>query len=205
MRDHAVATKDMVLLINIPHDLPVRDWVVSILHVAAITLIEAITEQRDHRLSDRLLIVGPFAQFFQLMIILPGYNAHRENAQLLHPVFLNDFLYGIPIHKHPSSLSLHPGTSTVVIGSYLYPGAVIVVIDGALNPCSVVVIPDGRRNVGDRDSDGCDSGVIGRVSAARRSLAIVDDKGLIPCGKICRQIVEECSVGRGAESVGDRV
>ena len=100
MRDNSVAAKGMVLLIDITHDLAVRDGVISVLHVATVALIKAIVQKSHHRQPDRLLVVGALAQFLQLAIVYPGDDTQREYTQLLYPVFLNDFLHSIPVHRH---------------------------------------------------------------------------------------------------------
>ena len=100
VRNHAVAAKSMILLVNVPHDLPVGDWIVTVLHMAAVAFIKAIPEQRDHRLSDCLLIIISLFQFFKLSVVLPGNHTQREYAELLRPVLLDDLLYAIPVHRH---------------------------------------------------------------------------------------------------------
>ena len=100
MRNHTVAAEGVVLLVDIPHDLTVGDGVVSVLHVTAVTFIEAIPEQRDHCLPDRLLVVISLLQLLELSVVLPGNHAQRKYAQLLHPVLLDDLLHGIPVHRH---------------------------------------------------------------------------------------------------------
>ena len=103
VRDNAVAAESVVLFIDIPHDLPVGDWVVSVLHVAAIALIEAIPQQRHHGLPDCLLVIGVLVKPPDLTVVLPGDHAQRDDAELLHPVFLNDLPNGLPVHRHSSS------------------------------------------------------------------------------------------------------
>lgn len=100
MGNDAVAAEGMVLLIDIPHDLPVGDRVVSVLHVAAIALVEAIPEQCDHRKPDGFLVVVPFLQLLELSVVLPGDHALREHAELLNPVLLDDLPYSLPVHRH---------------------------------------------------------------------------------------------------------
>ena len=106
VRDNAVAAESVVLFIDIPHDLAVRDRVVSVLHVAAIALIEAIPQQRHHGLPNRLLIVGALVKPLDLTVVLPGDHTQRDDAELLHPVFLNDLPDGLPVHRHSPSLYL---------------------------------------------------------------------------------------------------
>ena len=130
VRDNTIAAEGMVLLIDIPHDLTVRDRIVPVLHVAAIAFIKAIPKQRHHGLPDRLLIVGALTELLYLTIVLPGDYAEHDDAKLLHPVFLNDLPHGIPVHRHfPFLLFRQPGTAVVVIRHDLPPGAVIVVPD----------------------------------------------------------------------------
>ena len=69
-----------ILLVDIPHDLTVGDGVVSVLHVTAVTFIEAIPEQRDHCLPDRLLVVGALTELLQLAVVHPGDDTQREHA-----------------------------------------------------------------------------------------------------------------------------
>lgn len=80
MRDNSVPAKGMVLLVDIPHDLAVGDGVISVLHVATVALIEAIPEQCDHCLSDRLLVVGALTELLQLAVVYPGDDTQREHA-----------------------------------------------------------------------------------------------------------------------------
>lgn len=80
MRDNSVAPEGMVLLVDIPHDLPIWDRIVSVLHVASVALIEAIAQQSHHGLPDRLLVVGALAQLFQLAIVYPGDDTQRKYA-----------------------------------------------------------------------------------------------------------------------------
>ena len=103
MRYDPIAAEGMVLLIDVPHDLTVRDRVVPVLHVAAVALVKAIPQQRHHGLSDCLLIVGALVKPLDLTVVLPGDHAQRDDAELLHPVFLNYLPHGIPVHRHPSS------------------------------------------------------------------------------------------------------
>lgn len=105
MRNDPVASESVVLFIDIPHNLTIWDRIVSVLHVTAIAFVEAITQQRHHGLPDRFLVVGALAELPDLSVVLPGDYAQRDDAELLHPVFLNDFPHGIPVHRH-SPLSL---------------------------------------------------------------------------------------------------
>ena len=149
MCDNSVPPKGVVLLVDIPHDLAVGDGVVSILHVATVSLIEAIAQQCHHGLPDRLLVVRALAELLQLAVVYPGDDTQREYTELLYPVLLNDLLHSFPVHRHsPLYLYLNPGTAIVVIGHDLNPGAVFVIIGGALHPCAVVVVPDRRITVG---------------------------------------------------------
>lgn len=111
MCDDAIAAESVVLFIDIPHDLPVRDRIVSVLHVASIALIEAIPKQRHHGLPDRFLVVGALAELPDLTIVLPGDHAQRDDAELLHPVFLNDLPHGIPVHRHSPSFIVQAAMS----------------------------------------------------------------------------------------------
>ena len=111
MRNHTVASESVVLLVDIPHDLTVGDRVVSVLHVTAVTLVKAIPKQGDHRPPDRLLVGGALAQLLQLTVVLPGDNAQRNHAELLHPVFLNDLPHGIPVHRHSPSFIVQAAMS----------------------------------------------------------------------------------------------
>ena len=100
MRDDSIATEGVILFVDIPHDLAVGDRIVSVLHMPAVALIKAIPEQRDHRLSDRLLIVISLLQFLELTIVLLGDYTQRENTKLLYPVLLDDLLHAILVHRH---------------------------------------------------------------------------------------------------------
>ena len=162
MRDHTVATESMILLIDVPHDLSVGDRVVSILHVATVTLVEAISQQGNHCLPDRLLVIGAFAQLLQLPVVHPSYDSQREHAKLLNPVFLDDFLHCTPVHRHsPFMLYLNPGSPAVVVRGHLNPCTVVVIVDSTLNPCAAVVVPYGSCNIRHRYGNGADSGIVG--------------------------------------------
>ena len=103
MRNNAIASESVILLIDVPHDFPVRNRIVSVLHVSAIALVEAIPEQRHHGLSDCLLVIGALVKPLDLTVVLPGDHAQRDDAELLHPVFLNDLPNGLPVHRHSPS------------------------------------------------------------------------------------------------------
>lgn len=77
VRNDAVATKGMILFVDIPHDLPVRNRIVSVLHMAAVALIEAIPEQCDHCKPDGFLFVVPFLQLRELSLVLSSDHALR--------------------------------------------------------------------------------------------------------------------------------
>ena len=102
-------------------------------------------------------------------------------------------------------LYLYPGAPTVVIGSHLHPGPTVVVIDRALHPCAAVVVPDGRGNIGNRDRDGSDSGIIRRVSAAGRCFSVVYNKRLVASSKIRGHIGKLRCIGAGIKCMGGRV
>ena len=143
VRNHTVASESVVLLVDIPHDLTVGDGVVSVLHVATVALIEAIAQQCHHGLPDCLLVVGALAQLLQLTVVLPGDNAQRNHAELLHPVFLDDLPHGLPVHRHsPFCLYQYPGAAAVVVRQHRPPGTVVAIVHQALRPCTVVVVPD---------------------------------------------------------------
>ena len=142
MRNDPVAAESVVLFIDIPHDLPVRDRIVSVLHVASIALIEAIPKQRHHGLPYCLLVIGALAELPDLSVVLPGNYAQRDNAELLHPVFLNDLPHGIPVHRHsPLSLFGQPDAAVIVMWHHRPPGAIVAIVHHTLRPSPMVVIP----------------------------------------------------------------
>ena len=142
MSNYTVSTESVVLLIDILHDFTVGDGVVPIFHMTAVTFVEAVSQQGNHRASDCLLIIGTPTQSLQLSVILTGDDAQREYAGLLYPVLLNNFPHGTPVHKHSSHLYEQPGTAAVIVRQYWLPGAVVAIVHHALFPCSIIVVPD---------------------------------------------------------------
>lgn len=91
MRDHAVAAKGVVLIVNVLHHLPVRDRVKALPHIPAISFKEAVAQKRHHCLTHGLLLGRVLANALQLPAVLPCDYAQHLYAKLLYPVFFNDF------------------------------------------------------------------------------------------------------------------
>ena len=98
MRDHAVAAKGMVLIINVLHHLPVGNRVKALLHVPPVSFVKAIAQKRHHCLTHGLLLGRVLANALQLPAVLPCDYAQHLYAKLLHPVFFNDFQNAVPCH-----------------------------------------------------------------------------------------------------------
>ena len=91
MRDHAVAAKGMVLIVNVLHHLPVGDRVKALPHVPPVSFEKAVAQKRHHCLTHGFLFGRVLADALQLPAVLPCDYAQHLYAKLLYPVFFNDF------------------------------------------------------------------------------------------------------------------
>ena len=91
MRNHAIAAKGVVLIVNVLHHLSVGNRVKTLPHVSSVPLKETITQKRHHRLTHGLLLGGALANVLQLPAVLPCDYAKHLYAKLLYPVFFDNF------------------------------------------------------------------------------------------------------------------
>lgn len=98
VRDHAIAAKGVVLVVNVLHHLPVGDRVKALPHVPPISFKEAVAQKRHHCLTHGFLFGRVLADALQLPAVLPCDYAQHLYAKLLHPVFFNDFQNAVPCH-----------------------------------------------------------------------------------------------------------
>lgn len=57
MRDYTIAAQRMILVVDILHDLTITNGVVALRGIGLVALIESVPEQRDHRQTNRLLLL----------------------------------------------------------------------------------------------------------------------------------------------------
>ena len=101
MRNHSVTALSMILVVDILHDLAVTDGIIPLLNIGLVPLIKPVPEQRDHRQTNRFLIIRFLLQPLYLFSVLPSDNCNRQHACLLHPVFLHRFCNHFPVQRHP--------------------------------------------------------------------------------------------------------
>ena len=101
MRDHAVSAKRMILVIDILHNLPIPDRIESLLDILLVSLIEPVSEQRDHRHADSFIVRGIVLQLLRLPPVLPCNDSYRQYTNLLNPVFLHCLRNHLPVQRHP--------------------------------------------------------------------------------------------------------
>lgn len=178
MRDHAVSAQGMILIINILHDLPITDWVESLLHVLLVALIKSVPEQGYHRHADGLIVSSILLQLLRLPPVLPCDDSNRQHTHLLNPVFLYRFHNQFPVQRHPFFHILYsdPAAPAIVIRNALNPCSSIAVPHCTLHPCSVVAVPDRRIHVRHRHSNAGYACIVAGISAGRRGLTIVDNQ-----------------------------
>ena len=167
MRDHAISTQSMVLVIDILHDLPIPDRIKSLLHVLLVSLIESVSEQCNHRHADGLIVGGIVLQLLCLSPVLPCDDGHCQHTQLLNPVFLHCLRNHFPVQRHPflPFLYLNPSASAVIIRNTLNPCAVVAVPHRALLPGTVVAVPDRCIHIGHCHGDAGHAGIVAGITA----------------------------------------
>lgn len=98
VRNHAVAAKGVVLVVNVLHHLPVGDWIKALTHIPPVSFEKAVAQKRHHCLAHGLLLGRVLANALQLPAVLPCDYAQHLYAKLLYPVFFNNFPNAVPCH-----------------------------------------------------------------------------------------------------------
>lgn len=203
MCNNAVPAQRMILIVDVLHDLAIRDRIVPLLDISLVAFVEAIPKKRDHRHADCFLILRLLFEPFDLSMVLSGNDCHSQHAELLDPVLLNGFNYDPPIHGHPFLLSnSNPCPAAVVIGNALNPCTRIAVPDRTLLPRSACAIPYCRIHIRHGDHAGGHAGIVAGIAGGRGSLGVVLDQRGVAFRKIHLHGIEQSSVGRRVQCMG---
>lgn len=207
MRDYPISAKRMILIVDILHDLPILDRIISRLNMLLVPLIKAVTLQRHHCPLQRFLILCVLFQPFHLCSVPPCQYAHRKYTYLLNPVFLHCFSDHFPVQMYPFFPVLYPdpAASAVVIRNALDPCSTAAVPYRALLPGTVIAVPDRRIHVRHRHGDACHAGVVAGIAAGRRSLSIINDQRRIAFRQVRLLSVEECRIAAFAQRMRGRI
>lgn len=84
MCDDAVPAQGVILLIDIPHDFLIANWIEAVADMSLVLLIKPVAQQGHHCQFQRFLIIYIL---LEPLVVLPGDQAKDQGTKLLHPVF----------------------------------------------------------------------------------------------------------------------
>lgn len=84
MGNDAVPAQGVILLIDIPHDFLIANWIEAVADMSLVLLIKPVAQQGHHCQFQRFLILYIL---LEPLVVLPGDQAKDQGTKLLHPVF----------------------------------------------------------------------------------------------------------------------